>query len=36
MAGVKIGPSIGDQVSDMSYGYLGRGFLLPNLMYLVP
>lgn len=34
--GVKIGPSIGDQVSDMSYGYMGRGFLLPNLMYLIP
>jgi hypothetical protein len=34
--GVKIGPSIGDQISDMAYGYLGRGFLLPNLMYLVP
>jgi len=34
--GVKIGPSMGDQVSDMSYGYLGRGFLLPNLMYFIP
>lgn len=34
--GVKIGPSMGDQVSDMSYGYLGRGFLLPNLMFFIP
>lgn len=34
--GWKIGPSVGDQVSDMSYGALGRGFLLPNPMYLIP
>jgi hypothetical protein len=34
--GWKIGPSIGDQVSDMSYGYLTRGFLLPNVMYFIP
>ncbi len=34
--GVKIGPSIGDQVSDMSFGSLGRGFLMPNLMYFIP
>jgi len=31
--GWKIGPSIGDQISDMSYGSLGRGFLLPNVRY---
>jgi hypothetical protein len=35
-SGVKIGPSLGDQISDMSYGYLGRGFLMPNLMYFLP
>lgn len=34
--GWNIGPSVGDQVSDMSYGALGRGFLLPNPMYLIP
>lgn len=34
--GWRIGPSVGDQVSDMSYGALGRGFLLPNPMYLIP
>jgi predicted secreted acid phosphatase len=34
--GGKIGPSIGDQVSDMSYGHLGRGFLMPNLTYFIP
>lgn len=34
--GWKIGPSTGDQVSDMSYGHLGRGFLLPNPMYFIP
>lgn len=34
--GWKIGPSVGDQVSDMSFGALGRGFLLPNPMYLIP
>lgn len=34
--GWKIGPSIGDQVSDMSYGNLTRGFLLPNVMYFIP
>jgi hypothetical protein len=35
-SGVTIGPSVGDQLSDMSYGHLGRGFLLPNLMYFIP
>lgn len=34
--GWKIGPSIGDQISDMSHGSLGRGFLLPNAMYFLP
>lgn len=34
--GWKIGPSTGDQVSDMSYGYLTHGFLLPNVMYFIP
>lgn len=34
--GWRIGPSIGDQVSDMSFGALGRGFLLPNLRYWLP
>lgn len=34
--GWKIGPSIGDQISDMSYGHLGHGFLVPNPMYLIP
>lgn len=32
-AGDRIVASVGDQVSDMSYGRLGRGFLLPNLLY---
>lgn len=35
-AGWRIGPSVGDQVSDMSYGALGHGFLIPNPMYLIP
>ena len=35
-SGWKIGPSLGDQVSDMAGGYLRRGFLLPNPMYLIP
>lgn len=34
--GWKIGPSIGDQVSDMALGNLTRGFLLPNVMYYLP
>jgi len=34
--GWRIGPSIGDQVSDMSLGRLGHGFLVPNLMYFIP
>lgn len=34
--GWKIGPSTGDQISDMSFGHLGHGFLLPNPMYLIP
>jgi predicted secreted acid phosphatase len=34
--GWKIGPSIGDQISDMSYGSLAHGFLLPNPMYFIP
>lgn len=34
--GWRIGPSVGDQVSDMSYGALGHGFLIPNPMYLIP
>jgi hypothetical protein len=34
--GWKIGPSIGDQISDMSFGNLTRGFLLPNVMYYMP
>ncbi len=34
--GWKIGPSIGDQISDMAHGYLARGFLLPNVMYYLP
>jgi hypothetical protein len=33
--GWKIGPSIGDQISDMANGSMQRGFLLPNLMYYV-
>ena len=35
-AGWKIGPSVGDQISDMSLGSLGHGFLVPNPMYLIP
>jgi acid phosphatase len=31
--GFTIVASVGDQVSDMSYGHLRRGFLLPNTMY---
>ena len=31
--GFTIVASVGDQVSDMSYGHLKRGFLLPNTMY---
>lgn len=34
--GWKIGPSIGDQVSDMSLGSMAHGFLLPNGMYFIP
>jgi hypothetical protein len=34
--GWKIGPSVGDQISDMAHGYLARGFLLPNVMYYLP
>jgi acid phosphatase len=30
--GYRIIASIGDQVSDMSWGHTERGFLLPNLM----
>ena len=30
--GYAIIASIGDQVSDMSWGHLERGFLLPNVM----
>ena len=33
--GFTIVASIGDQVSDMSYGHLKRGFLLPNTMYYI-
>lgn len=31
--GYTIVASVGDQVSDMSFGHLKRGFLLPNTMY---
>lgn len=31
--GYTIVASVGDQVSDMSYGHLKRGFLMPNTMY---
>ena len=31
--GFTIVASVGDQVSDMSYGHLKRGFLMPNTMY---
>jgi hypothetical protein len=34
--GWRIGPSIGDQVSDMAGGFLRHGFLLPNPMYYIP
>lgn len=34
--GWRIGPSVGDQVSDMSFGSLAHGFLIPNPMYLIP
>lgn len=34
--GWQIGPSVGDQVSDMSYGALEHGFLIPNPMYFIP
>lgn len=34
--GWRIGPSIGDQVSDMAGGHLRHGFLLPNPMYYIP
>lgn len=33
--GWKIGPSIGDQISDMAYGAMDHGFLLPNAMYFI-
>ena len=33
--GWDIGPSIGDQVSDMSYGAFTRGFLMPNVRYFI-
>ena len=33
--GLTIVASIGDQVSDMSFGHLRRGFLLPNTMYYI-
>ncbi|MEY4136238.1 MAG: hypothetical protein RL205_366 [Actinomycetota bacterium] len=33
--GWKIGPSIGDQVSDMAHGSMAHGFLLPNAMYFI-
>jgi hypothetical protein len=28
--------SVGDQVSDMAYGRLKFGFLMPNPMYYLP
>ena len=31
--GHRIVASVGDQVSDMSFGHLMHGFLLPNTMY---
>lgn len=34
--GWRIVASVGDQVSDMAYGHLRRGYLLPNLMYWLP
>ena len=33
--GFTIVASVGDQVSDMSYGHLRRGFLMPNTMYFI-
>jgi acid phosphatase len=33
--GFTIVASVGDQVSDMSYGHLRRGFLMPNTMYYI-
>lgn len=35
-AGWRVGPSVGDQISDMSLGSLEHGFLIPNPMYLIP
>ena len=35
-SGLRIGPSVGDQISDMSLGALEHGFLIPNPMYLIP
>jgi hypothetical protein len=35
-AGYDIAFSIGDQYSDVSGGYLDRGFVLPNPMYAIP
>jgi hypothetical protein len=35
-SGWRIGPSVGDQISDMSLGALEHGFLIPNPMYLIP
>lgn len=34
--GWRIGPSTGDQISDMALGHLGHGFLIPNPMYFIP
>lgn len=34
--GWRIGPSTGDQVSDMALGFLEHGFLVPNGMYFIP
>ncbi|MFM8603344.1 MAG: HAD family acid phosphatase [Gemmatimonadota bacterium] len=34
--GWRIAISVGDQVSDMSGGYVDAGFLLPNPMYFIP
>ena len=34
--GWRIGPSVGDQISDMAFGHLGHGFLIPNPMYFIP
>jgi hypothetical protein len=35
-AGARIVASVGDQVSDMSYGWLRYGFLMPNPVYYIP